>query len=68
MNWVKLWKALGGRKFLGFVAACVFLACGLINEQIWLAAFGVYVGANVAQKALLQRGDTVVDEDHGMGA
>jgi len=68
MNWSKLWTSLGGRKFLGFAAACVFLVCGLISEEIWLAAFGFYVGANVAQKVLLQRGDPGVAEDCDVGA
>lgn len=68
MNWSKLWTSLGGRKFLGFAAACIFLACGVIGEEIWLAAFGFYVGANVAQKVLLQRGDSGVAEDCELGA
>lgn len=68
MDWKKLWTTLGGRKFLGFAAACIFLACGLIGEEIWLAAFGFYVGANVAQKVLLQRGDPGVAEDSELGA
>lgn len=49
----KLWTTLGGRKFVGFCVACGFLAAGLISETIWAVAFSVYVGSNVAQKALL---------------
>lgn len=54
MDWSKLWTAVGGRKFVGFCAACAFLATGHISEQIWAIAFAVYVGSNVAQKALLK--------------
>jgi hypothetical protein len=58
MNWQKLWTAMGGRKFVGFALASVFLACGLISDVVWLSAFGLYVGSNVAQKVLLAKGDT----------
>ena len=68
MNWTKTWQAIGGRKFLAFAIASVFLAYRLISEEIWLAAFGFYVGANVAQKVLLQRGDPGVAEDCDVGA
>lgn len=57
----KIWDAVGGRKFVGFCVACVFLAAGMISETIWAVAFSVYVGSNVAQKALLahlEGGDT----------
>jgi len=54
MDWSKLWTAVGGRKFVGFCAACAFLATGHISEQIWAIAFAVYMGSNVAQKALLK--------------
>lgn len=53
MDWSRLWTAVGGRKFIGFVLACAFLMAGLISDTIWAVAFSVYVGGNVAQKALL---------------
>jgi len=52
MNWTKTWQAIGGRKFLAFAIASVFLAYRLISQEIWVTAFATYVGANVVQKAL----------------
>lgn len=68
MDWSRLWRAVGGRKFLGFALASIFLAVGLISDVIWLSAFGIFVGGNVAQKVLLQRGDPGVVEDSELGA
>lgn len=52
----KIWRALGGRKFLAFVAATILCWFGKITGEIWLMAMGFFVGANVAQKFLLNRG------------
>ena len=57
INWRKVWDLLGGRKFLGFAFACLFLTVGRISDAVWVTAFGLYVGANVAQKVLLERRD-----------
>lgn len=66
MDWVKLWKAVGGRKFVAFAVASVFLGLGWITPTIWVTAFSVYVGGNVLQKAIepkaaTWRGETDVD-------
>jgi len=54
----KIWNILGGRKFLGFIFACAFLIFGKISDMVWVTAFGLYVGANVAQKIMFERKDS----------
>lgn len=61
LDWNKLWRTIGGRKFVGFVIASIFMVCGLISDVVWLSAFAIYAGANVAQKVLAERRDTSAD-------
>jgi len=49
---MKLWRLLGGRKFLAFVIACVFFLLGKLSENAWLMVFAVYTSANVVGKLL----------------
>lgn len=61
-----VWNALGGRKFLAFAAACVFLVTHFISDAVWVTAFGLYVAGNVASKAFTapqKGGDEHVGED-----
>ncbi len=49
----KFWRAIGGRKFIGFVLATILCFYGKISGEIWLIAFSIYCSANVVQKAVL---------------
>ncbi|MDI6872111.1 MAG: hypothetical protein QME79_12360 [Bacillota bacterium] len=51
----KLWRALGGRKFLGLVIATWLCYIGRLPGEAWVLALGMYLGANVAQKVLAGR-------------
>lgn len=50
----KIWHLLGGRKFVGLVLATVLCFEGKLTGDMWIIAFAVYCGANVAQKTLLK--------------
>lgn len=52
----KVWRAIGGRKFLGFVFASVLCWFGKISDVIWFLAFLAYVSLNVLQKAIERGG------------
>ncbi len=41
---------IGWRKFAGFLIACFFVWFDKISDQVWLIAFGIFVGGNVAAK------------------
>jgi hypothetical protein len=56
MDWVKVWRAVGGRKFIAFAVACLFLVLKLISQEIWVTAFTAYVAGNVAQKVFTKGG------------
>lgn len=43
-------EAFFSRKFIGFMTATGLFGAGYINEQTWVIAFGIYVGANVFEK------------------
>lgn len=57
MDAKRFWVVIGGRKFLGFVLASVFLYLGKISQDIWLIAFSVYCGSNIAQKIFYEKED-----------
>jgi len=50
------WRAIGGRKFIGFILATYLCITGKISDQVWLAAFITYCSANVFQKIKNERG------------
>lgn len=47
----KLWKILGGRKFLGFITGTALLIWSKITPDIWLWVFITYCTANVIKGA-----------------
>jgi hypothetical protein len=52
----RMWRVLGGRKFLGLVVATVLCAAGRINGAEWVAAFGLYAVTNVAADKVAKGG------------
>lgn len=56
----KVWRMLGGRKFLGLILATILCYVGRLSGEMWVIAFSVYCGANVSQKVLKK--DTKGDE------
>ncbi|MGE5552813.1 MAG: hypothetical protein ACM3XZ_02680 [Betaproteobacteria bacterium] len=52
----QIWRAFGGRKFLAFMAATVLCWFGRISGEAWVAAMGLYLAANVTQKAVAGKG------------
>ena len=57
----KFWRIIGGRRFLGFIVATVLMWFDKIPADVWALTFVAYVGANVAQKALLGNGKGIRD-------
>ncbi len=51
----RLWRTLGGRKFIGLVIATWLCYAGRMTGEAWVLALGMYLGANVAQKVLAGR-------------
>jgi hypothetical protein len=56
----KIFDAVGGRKFLTFIAGTVLLIIDKISPEIWFGVATVYCATNVAQKVLYEKGLTSV--------
>lgn len=48
-------NSAGGRKWLGFLVATAALFFGKLSSEAFIVCFAIFVGGNVAQKALLAK-------------
>jgi len=61
---MKIWEAIGGRKFLALVLACiVFSLTGTFDFNLALI-FAAYMGANVLTKFISGKNEKEVDVKH----
>ncbi len=56
---IRIWRLLGGRKFMAWATSSVFFAYGKVSEETWKWITAFYIGANVAQKVGVSIGDIV---------
>ena len=44
----KLWRGIGGRKFLAWLGSCGLLVAGMIDQDTWMGVTQLYIGGQTA--------------------